>query len=526
MAFKNENSYVRAIQNGNESKVDQQYEKALLRLEKQSGNRYPLVIDGNEVFSPAGEFDSQCPSDADFVIGKFQKGNAEHVSAAVAAARAAYVTWKEAPYLERAAICKKAAQILRKRKYDLWAALTVEAGKNRFEASIDADEATDFLEYYTRQLVKNNGYRSVMQKPFPEEHCISLLKPYGVWAVIAPFNFPIAITAGMTAGALVAGNTVVLKPSSDCPLCGYLVFEAFRDAGLPNGALNFITGGGSGVGTQLVDHDDVDGFVFTGSFETGMANFRRAIARRPRPYIAEMGGKNPIIVSNRADLTKAVEGVMRSAFGYSGQKCSACSRVLVHKDIRAEFVQRLAEKTRSLITGNPRMKETFIGPVINQNAYERFKEVAELARRECSILAGGNVLIDDERAKGYFVEPTIVDQVPRAHRLAKEELFLPFVVILDVDSLEDALNVANSSEYGLTAGIFTEDRDEVARFFERMEAGVLYANRVRGGSTGAVVGGQSFVGWKNSGTTGRGAGGLYYVEQFMQEQCHTDCLNR
>ena len=524
MAFKNKHNYYRAGLSGKESALDSKYEKAVARLEKKSGKSYPMVINGNDIYSSAGEFDSTSPISSDLVVGRFQKGTAENVNAAVAAAKAAYARWKDVPYQERAGLCRKAAKIFHKRRFEFWAALTLEAGKNRFEASIDADEATDFLNYYALQLVKNKGFQVTMGKPFPEENCSSVLKPFGVWAVISPFNFPVAITTGMTIGAILAGNTVVLKPSSDCPLCGWLVYEALRDAGLPAGVLNFVTGSGSSVGAPLVAHDDVAGFVFTGSFETGMGNFHKAIEEKPRPYIAEMGGKNPIIVTNKADLLKAADGVVRSSFGYSGQKCSACSRVLVHKDIHDAFVQQLVEKTKSLKTGDPRKKETFVGPVINEAAYRRFQEASALAGRECSIAAGGRILTEGDCHKGYFVEPTVVDNVPRGHRLATEELFLPFTVIVTVDSLEDALDVANSSAYGLTAGIFSEDRGEIEAFFNTMEAGVLYANRTRGGSTGAVVGGQSFVGWKSSGTTGRGAGGLYYLTQFMREQSHTDCI--
>jgi 1-pyrroline-5-carboxylate dehydrogenase len=525
MAFKNEHSYYRAMLVGQEAELDRQYEKALARLEKNAGRHYPLVINGSEVNSSAGEFSSTSPGNLELCVGHFQKGTPEHVQAAVEAARTAYAAWKEVPYAERAVLLRKAAGILRKRKFDLWGALTLEAGKTRFEASIDADEAIDFFEYYAQQLVKNKGYQITMGKPFPEENCRSLLKPFGVWAVISPFNFPVAITAGMTAGAILTGNSVILKPSSDCPLCGYLVFESLRDAGLPLGVLNFITGSGSSVGAPLVESDGVGGFVFTGSFETGMDNFRKALARRPRPYIAEMGGKNPIIVSNRADLAKAADGVARSAFGYSGQKCSACSRVLVHKEVKAEFVRLLVENTRVLKAADPRQKDSFMGPVINRAAYDRFQEAAGQAHRECKIVAGGNLITEGELAKGYFVEPTVVDDVPRDHRLAREELFLPFTVVVEVENLKDALAVANSSEYGLTAGIFTEDREEVVAFFREMEAGVLYANRIRGGSTGAVVGGQTFVGWKCSGTTGRGAGGPHYLTQFLREQCQTDCIN-
>ncbi|MCU0241793.1 MAG: aldehyde dehydrogenase family protein [Vicinamibacteria bacterium] len=523
MAFRNEFSYHRAMKSGREAAVDRAFEKAVAQLVARAGRRYPLVIDGEETFSAAGEFESLNPADTRMAVGRFQKGTAEHVDRAVAAARAAYDRWRRVPYLKRAAIIERAARILQKRRYELWAAMTLEAGKNRFEASIDADEATDFCRYYAMQLVRHKGYRIPMGSPFPDERCASELKPFGVWGVIAPFNFPVAITMGMTVGAILAGNTVVLKPSSDCPLCGWLVFDALREAGLPQGVLNFVTGGGGAVGAPLIRHHGVDGFVFTGSFETGMANFRAAIAERPRPYIAEMGGKNAIIISARANLKDAAEGVLRSAFGYSGQKCSACSRVLVDRRVHDEFVRLLVEKTRSLSVGDPREKATFVGPVINEEARRRFREAAELAARECSVAAGGHLLDSGAQAYGYFVQPTIVDNVPRDHRLAREELFLPFVAVVTVDDFDDALAVANSSEYGLTAGIFTRDRREIRRFFDDMQAGVLYANRTRGGSTGAVVGGQTFVGWKSSGTTGRGAGGPYYVAQFMREQGQTDC---
>jgi len=318
----------------------------------------------------------------------------------------------------------------------------------------------------------------------------------------------------------VAGNTAVLKPASATPLLGYALYEVMAEAGLPPGVFNFITGGESTAGQELIEHPDVDGIVFTGSKDVGMHLIRDNATRRvPRPLIIEMGGKNPALVMNSADLDKASDGVMRSAFGAQGQKCSACSRVYLTKPIREEFVRLLIEKTRKIRIGNPLNRDVYMGPVINEDAVQTFERAVAQARRDGgTILTGGRRLTDGEFAHGHFVEPTIIDGLPTTHPLFSEELFVPITVLGDVTSLDEAIDLANGTEYGLTAGVFSEDDGEIQRFFDRIQAGVTYVNRRAGATTGAWPGINSFGGWKASGSTGRGTGGPYYVQQFMREQ--------
>jgi 1-pyrroline-5-carboxylate dehydrogenase len=370
-------------------------------------------------------------------------------------------------------------------------------------------------------MVENEGYRVQMGAPFPGEDCVSLWRPYGVFAVVAPFNFPVAITTGMTVGALVTGNTVVLKPTADTPLCGRAVFECLRDAGVPAGVLNLVIGSGSTVGAALVDCADVNGYVFTGSKDVGLGIMQAAHARGPAPVIAEMGGKNPVLVTAQADLGKAVDGVYNAAFGFSGQKCSAASRVYIQEEIKEEFLNRLLMKTTNTVVGMPWEAATFMGPVVDADAVARFEEAVKLAERDGAVLCGGERVEDDGMDRGNFLAPTIVGDLPSDHELFRRELFLPFAAVDTFRTLDEAIEKANAVEFGLTAGIFTEDEAERDRFFDRIEAGVTYCNRRRGGSTGAVVDGQTFVGWKNSGTTGVGAGGRNYLKQFLREQSRT-----
>jgi 1-pyrroline-5-carboxylate dehydrogenase len=341
-----------------------------------------------------------------------------------------------------------------------------------------------------------------------------------VWAVISPFNFPLALAAGPSGGALAAGNTVVFKPASVTPLLGYKLYEMMKQAGVPDGVFNFITGGGGTAGQELIDNKDVDGIVFTGSKDVGMhlirANATRAI---PRPLVIEMGGKNPALIMRSADLDKATDGVWRSAFGAQGQKCSACSRVYVTKPIRDEFVRLLVEKTKKIRIGNPLNRDVYLGPVINEDAVNTYERTIARAKTDGGkILTGGRRLTEADFAHGYFVEPTVIDGLPTSHPLFCEELFVPITVVGDVTTLDEAIDLANSTEYGLTAGIFSEDDREIEQFFNRIQAGVTYANRRAGATTGAWPGINSFGGWKASGSTGRGTGGPYYVQQFMREQ--------
>jgi 1-pyrroline-5-carboxylate dehydrogenase len=353
-------------------------------------------------------------------------------------------------------------------------------------------------------------------------HTRSVLKPHGVWAVISPFNFPMALSGGPAGGALVAGNAVVYKPSSDAPLCGVKLAEIADLAGLPHGVFNMVSGPGAVVGAELQENEGIDGMLFTGSFEIGFNHVFKEFSRRyPKPVIVEMGGKNPAIVSARADLEEAAEGVMRSAFGYGGQKCSACSRVYVQAAVYDAFLEQLVAKTKAITIGDPTDRRNWLGPLVNAEALAKYEAAVAESRRDGRILFGGDWLSGPAYPSNLYVSPTIVVDLPPEHRIWSDELFVPLVAVAPVESLDEAFGRANDTIYGLTAGFFSEDREEVARFEEAIEAGVIYINRRAGATTGAWPGIQPFGGWKGSGTTGKASGGLYYVQQFMREQSQT-----
>jgi 1-pyrroline-5-carboxylate dehydrogenase len=325
----------------------------------------------------------------------------------------------------------------------------------------------------------------------------------------------------MSTGAIITGNTAVLKPSSNTPIVAFKFAGIFRQAGLPDGVLNLVMGSGSKIGEELVKNKNVSGIVFTGSREVGHKMAVEFSSGRPRPLIAELGGKNPAIVTESADIGKAVDGVLKAAFGYSGQKCSACSRVYVHKQVKDQFLARLVEKTRNLPVGNPLDPNTFVGPLANQEAYKKYRKYTRVAAKDGKVLIGGSVKREGELKHGYYVEPTIVAGLPKNHRLFKEELFVPILCVTDYDKFDDAIRLANDADYGLTAGIFSGDKEELDKFLDFIEAGVVYVNREASATTGAMVGCQPFGGWKDSGTTGRGTGGPHYLTQFMREQSQT-----
>jgi 1-pyrroline-5-carboxylate dehydrogenase len=495
------------------------FDEALDTLQGDLGRTYPLIV-GDEERTGRELFEVRAPANTDLVLGKFQRGTAQDVDDAVAAAKRGYPEWGQRPYEERVTIVRRAAELIRERKFRLAAILILECGKTRAEAIGEVEEGADLLDEYARQMDEHKGFRLTLDSLDPAERNESVLRPFGVWAVLAPFNFPHALSAGMSAGALVAGNTVVFKPASATPLSGYELARCFLDAGVPGDAFNFLTGGGEEVGGRLTAHPDVDGVVFTGSKEVGFDLFRTFSRDFPKPCITEMGGKNPTIVTRHADLAKAVEGVARSAFGFSGQKCSACSRVYVERPVYDEFIDRLVARTEELAVGNPVDRTVFVGPVIDARAVERYDEAVASAKGG-AIRTGGRRLTDGEYSRGHFVAPTVVDGLPADHELFRNELFLPFVTVAPVDSLDEALQLANDADYGLTAGIFSEDRGEIATFFDGIVAGVVYANRKGGATTGAWPGCQSFCGWKGSGSSGKGGLGPYYVQQFLREQSRT-----
>jgi 1-pyrroline-5-carboxylate dehydrogenase len=368
----------------------------------------------------------------------------------------------------------------------------------------------------------NQGYCREMARESANISNRSILRPHGVWVIISPFNFPSSLSAGPSSAAMIAGNTVVLKPATDTPYTALEVVRCFLDAGLPDGVLNFITGPGSTLGNALIADPEVDGITFTGSYEVGMRIFRSfAEGRFPRPCIAEMGGKNPTIISRKADLDLSAMGVMRSAFGLQGQKCSACSRIYVEHPVKDAFLEKFMKLTQSIMIGNPLKREVWFGPVINQKAYGDYATYCKELREAGRVVQGGEYLTEGDLGKGFFCAPTIVEQLPLDHPLWKKEMFLPIATVAGVENLEEAMCQANAVDYGLTAGFFSSSRKEIEWFLNNIQAGVTYVNRQGGATTGAWPGYQPFGGWKGSGSTGKAGGSLYYVPQYMREQSRT-----
>ncbi|MBX3048536.1 MAG: aldehyde dehydrogenase family protein [Anaerolineales bacterium] len=499
------------------------YEKAVETMRAAAGQDHPMWIGGQDVFTSKKSEDSS-PIDTSLILGTFQDGGPAEAELAMQAAKQAAKDWGRRPWQERVALVRKAAEIIDQRVYQIAAVISLEGGKTRMEALADAAETSDLMRYACDQMEANNGFVVEMgQDPLKgyQARNTSKLRPYGVWVVISPFNFPAALTGGPMGAALIAGNTVVYKPAEVTPWTSRLLAECFRDAGFPDGVVNYVTGRGSVVGQALIDNPLTDGVTFTGSVDVGMGIYRSfAAGRYPRPTILEMGGKNPAVVSRNADLERAVQGLYRSAFGNQGQKCSAASRIYVEEPVYEELLAKLAEVTRGLNIGDPTRKEVFLGPVVNQSAYESFKGYTEELSQAGEFVTGGKVLTEGELGKGYFCEPTIAANVPLEHRLWKHEMFLPITMVHKIKNLEEGMALANDVDFGLTAGFYGAP-DEAQWFFENIEAGVTYANRPQGATTGAWPGFQPFGGWKGSGSTGKNAGGHYYVQEYMREQVNT-----
>jgi 1-pyrroline-5-carboxylate dehydrogenase len=523
--FENEDTFRKFQRSGKEYDFHKKYEEAIAMVRSQFGRNYSMLIDGRPVRA-AKWISHTSPIDTRLVLGYFPKGDIKHVRSATVAANKAFEHWKETKYQDRVRIFRSAADSIIERKFELSAWITFENGKNRYEALADVDEAVDFIKYYSLQLEQNDGFIVETNSAYADEKSKSVMKPYGVWGIISPFNFPAALMVGMCTGALITGNTVVLKPATDTPLIGFIFAEILKQSGLPDGVFNFITGSGKVVGRAIIESKNVAGIAFTGSKEVGdiiIAGSRRA---KQRVITAELGGKNPVIVTDSADIDNAIEGVLKGAFGYSGQKCSATSRVYVHKAVKNDFTKRLVRKTKSLSVGDPVKTETMIGPLINSNAYNKYKKFSKLAFRAGNVLTGGKIKNNGELCYGYYVEPTIVDDLSKYSRLLREELFVPILCIMEYESFEKALDQCNESQFGLTAGIYSSNQKEIKTFLDNIEAGVVYVNRSRGATTGAMVGSQSFGGWKASGTSGKGTGGPYYLTQFLREQSQTSTVKR
>ena len=497
--------------------LHQYFEEDVAELKANLGKTYNMLINGEWV-GGEGSFENRSPINTNWLLGSFAKATDEHVNRAVAAAKAAYPAWRDTPWQERADLLNKVADLISERLFEISAAVSMEIGKNRLEAIGDVEEAADLIRYCVNAMRDNQGFDRQLLSETDQHFNRSLLKPYGVWGVIGPFNFPSALTGGPCGAAMVAGNTVVLKPAAEGSLTASMIAQCVVDAGVPKGVFNLILGGDE-PGKTLAANPDLDGLTFTGSYAVGMSIIKTfsTAAGYFRPVVAEMGGKNPAIVTANADLDKAALGVMRSAFGLTGQKCSACSRVFVDADVKDAFLDKLLDLTANIKVGDPTDAETYMGPIISETAYQAYQRYVDELNAG-NILIGGETL---EQGDGYFVAPTIVTDLPDEHRLWQHEMFAPIVAVRAVSSHDEAMALANDVALGLTAGMYSEDKDEIDWFLDNIEAGVLYVNRVAGATTGAWPGYQSFGGWKGSTGSGKAAGSWYYLQQYMREQSHT-----
>jgi 1-pyrroline-5-carboxylate dehydrogenase len=500
------------------------FDSAIAALKANLGKEYAMIINNKDVFADE-KFDDYSPINTTWKLAVMQKGNEKHAEMALAAARKAFHGWSHTPWQERVRLLRRVADLIDERLYTLGAAMAMEVGKNRMESLGDVAETADLIRYSCEMMEQNEGFVKPMGvDPLPSHTAtnISVLRPYGVWLVVSPFNFPFALTGGPAGAALVAGNTIVMKPATDTPFIVRLLAECFRDAGLPDGVANFVTGPGRTIGAALVNSPEVDGVTFTGSYDVGMKMFRDyANGKFVRPMVLELGGKNPAIVTKNANLEDAAAGIIRSAFGLQGQKCSAASRVYVQEEVYDELVAKLKELTEKLAIGDPTDRKVFLGPVVNKSSYQDFQDFCkEIVAGGGKFLTGGSIITDGEMAKGYFCQPTLAVDLPYSHRLWKYEMFLPITTIGKFKTMEEAMDMANDVDYGLTAGVYGSD-EEVEYFFDRIEAGVTYANRPQGATTGAWPGFQPFGGWKGSGSSGKNAGGYYYVQLYLHEQIRT-----
>lgn len=504
------------------AELHERFDAALAQVRTRLGGEHALWIAGRARVTP-DRFDVRSPIDRELLIGRFARGTPGDAAGAVAAAVAAGPAWAATPWTERVRVLLRAAALIEQRVYDIAAALALEVGKNRMEALGEVQETADLVRWYCEQMQANDGFdRMLPDDPLPgfRSRNRTRLRPYGAWAVIAPFNFPVALAGGPIGAALVAGNTVVFKVASQTALSGVLLMQAFHDAGVPDGVLNHVSGPGVELGDALVNDARIAGVTFTGSHAVGMGIVRAFAARAwPRPCIAEMGGKNAAIVSRHADLEHAATGIVRSAFGLQGQKCSACSRVYVERPVAQALRERLVALTEAISVGDPTQREHWMGPVIDAAAVARYTERTRQLRSAGTVHAGARLLDQGALARGFFVAPT-VGSAPLGHALWRDEHFLPLLLVAEVESIDQAIALANASDYGLTAG-FYGDEGEIAGFLDRIEAGVTYVNRPQGATTGAWPGYQPFGGWKASGSTGKAIGSFWYLPQYLREQSQT-----
>ena len=509
-----------ATMSADNEELNTAFESAVVDVQSRLGQTYGVIVNG-EHRTDRETYEELSPLDSDILVGRYSQGTEEDVNDAVAAAKQFAPEWDALGWKARRDFMLKAADIMEEQIFDIAALMSYEIGKSRLESLGDVAETVEFFRYYAKQITEHNGFVINLNALGPNETNVSILRPYGVWVVISPFNFPMALAAGPSIGALIAGNTAIVKPSNTGALMALEFYRVMKEAEIPDGALQILTGAGRAIGEMLTHHDDVDGITFTGSYPVGMDLLNSASAHRPKPVSCEMGGKNPVIVTKSADLDKATQGIIRGAFGLSGQKCSATSRVYIEDDVYDEVVSKLVNATENLKVGSPFERETFMGPVIDQGVVERFqKSVEEVRDSGGEVLVGGSVITQGDLERGNFVEPTIVT-APLDSWIWTEELFMPLVAVTKVSSLGEGLALSNDTEFGLTAGLFSNDDDEINEWFQGIQAGVTYVNRAAGATTGAWPDIQSFGGWKGSGTSGAGGGGPWYLRQFLREQSRT-----
>lgn len=483
---------------------------AIEAVRSRFGKEYPNIINGKNVKSDRKTL-SLNPAQPDEVIGVFQKSGQDHAEKAMQAALKAFESWKNVPVAQRAKVLFKAAQIMRKRRLEINAWMISEVGKNYLEADADTCEAIDFLEFYGREALRYAERQPVT--PLPGEDNEVFYIPLGVGVVIPPWNFPFAILAGMTSAAVVTGNTVVLKPSSDSPMMGYLYMEIMKEAGLPAGVVNYLVASGAEAGDYLVDHPKTRFISFTGSMEIGLRINERAAKTQPgqiwmKRVVAEMGGKDGIIVDSEADIDVAVKGVVAAAYGFQGQKCSACSRAIVDASIYDEFVAKLKVAVDQLSIGMPSDDAPF-GPVVSAGAEKSILGYMKVAAKEGKVICGGGKV---PGMKGYFLQPTVVVGVSPTSRIMQEEVFGPVLAVCKAKNFDDALKIANNTIFGLTGAVYSKNRAKLDRARQEFHVGNLYLNRK---CTGALVGGNPFGGFNMSGTDSK-AGGRDYLLLFLQ----------
>jgi 1-pyrroline-5-carboxylate dehydrogenase len=494
--------------------------EAIASVESEFGREYPIVI-GGQRFKTGDMLASPNPSNFDEIVGFCHKASSELADKAIEAATTAFREWKNVAPVERARYLLKAAALLRRRKAEFTALMVLEVGKSWPEADADIAEAIDFAEYYARQMVHYAREQPLV--PFAGEQNELYYIPLGVGIVIPPWNFPLAIMAGMTLASVVAGNTVVIKPSSDSPVVAARFVDLLEEASLPPGVVNFLPGSGSRIGDYLVGSPRTRFIAFTGSKEVGL-HINELAAKTAegqlwiKRVVAEMGGKDTIIVDETADLESAADGVVASAFGYSGQKCSACSRVVVVEPVYNELVERVADRASKIIVGPVREQSNWMGPVSSKSAYESIGHYIEVGKGEGKVLAGGGPVTESQR--GWFIKPTVIGGVDPMARISQEEIFGPVLAAFKARNFDEAMEIANNTQFGLTGAVYTRERVRLEQARRDFHVGNLYLNRK---CTGAMVGAHPFGGFNMSGTDSK-AGGPDYVGLFLQAKTVSEKL--